>query len=170
MGELRWDFPALIAWRKGKVETSPFFILPSFSTLSLFWLDYITMSCNGDNLVTHKFFCEKIKKRRKKIVFFNVLQTLFFDVLENGTCVLQWVNPVTGKYLSVNWWNILCISKCPKPGGHCISKCQKSTLCFDWYWNADFFHNQSKVFSRPRRSQRLLYKQPCHWLIDWLIH
>ena len=35
MVELRWSFYALLAWRKGKVETSPFFILPSFSTHSL---------------------------------------------------------------------------------------------------------------------------------------
>ena len=32
LGALRWGFTALLAWRKGKVDTSPFFILPSFST------------------------------------------------------------------------------------------------------------------------------------------
>ena len=33
-GRNRVEFSALIAWRKGKVDTSPFFVLPSFSTQS----------------------------------------------------------------------------------------------------------------------------------------
>ena len=30
MEELRWGFSTLLAWRKGKVETIPSFILPSY--------------------------------------------------------------------------------------------------------------------------------------------
>ena len=36
MGELRWWFSAMLSWRKGKVETIPFYIIPSFSTHSLY--------------------------------------------------------------------------------------------------------------------------------------
>jgi hypothetical protein len=32
MGELRWHFSALLSWGKIKVETCPFYIIPSFST------------------------------------------------------------------------------------------------------------------------------------------
>ena len=35
MGELGWAYSAFHAWKKGKVETCPFFIFPSFSTHSL---------------------------------------------------------------------------------------------------------------------------------------
>ena len=35
IGKMGWGFFALLAWRKGKVETSPFFLLPIASIHSL---------------------------------------------------------------------------------------------------------------------------------------